>query len=197
MIIFLLLCNMCTLLILKSEIHRGRYPDIQVEELKTGDLIYFSSRPVSLFRELKTLWIRFYFQCEFDHIGIVLRISDDLYVLDRRLNGSVTLVKLKERIKKIHGYVAIRPLHKKLSSKKTKQLLQVACQYVSSVKKKCPLWRYMYYIQSNNIFHNPWYLCHDMLSEIFIKVNLKFPNIFPRHQNHSNILYNHFHMLIA
>lgn len=97
---------------------------------------------------------------------------------------------LSERLDKFQGYVAIRPLLKKLSSKKINQLNSSINDYVSDTKKSYPTWRFLSYLTSKKVY-TPWISCNDLIEEILQRNGCFFNTnrIFPWNQNDSHTFF--------
>lgn len=186
------------LIILNSELKREKFPKIHCHDIKTGDLVYFSSRPYHFFPKIGTLGLRLFNGNEFDHIGLIIIEDHEPYILERRGNGSVSYEPLKHRLDNFHGYVCIRPLFKKLSRKKERLIQKLAKTYITEKIKSFPFWRIMAYAinSSKKYSDSSWVDCNDLVSSILSQCKCKYPNIFPKNQNKKSDTYDHLKSLI-
>jgi len=82
LIILIIIILICSFLIVKKKINTKetkiilykllKYENINYNELKTGDLLFFVSK------ETEIIWLPYYFT----HVAIVVKINSKIYILD-------------------------------------------------------------------------------------------------------------------
>ena len=167
-------------MMLHSEIYRSSLSICSMSSLSSGDLVFFSSRSSSsLKRELNLCIVRMFTRSEFDHVGLLIKKNEVLYVMDRRKNGYVSLLPLRQRLLRFNGYVAIRNRKKAI---KDESKLWKMCVKMSKENKgrRFNNMRFLHFVFNPDKTFIPWMSCNDLIHEVMHTCNETMPVLFPR-----------------
>ena len=202
-IIWIVLLFVITLL--ASEVRRKRLTYINLDDILPGDILYFSTRRNGLdpSRQLLPMAIRILGKSEFDHIGLVVRIKNDLMIMEgggfhpkswTRLN--IHFRPLHERLEKFDGYICVRRRRQALDEKQSARLTKACLKEYKSIEKHTRktnamtfFQRYIQCVLNSTIPVSPWITCADLIHDCLKAAQVPAPFLFMKSQDNKCVEY--------
>lgn len=191
--------------LLASEVRRKRLTYINVDDILPGDILYFSTRRNGLnpSRQLLPMAIRMLGKSEFDHIGLVVQIKNDLMIMEgggfhpkswTRLN--IHFRPLHERLEKFDGYICVRRRTRALDGKQSARLTKACLKEYKSIEKHTRktnamsfFQRYLQCVLNSTIPVSPWITCADLIHDCLNAAQIPAPFLFMKSQDNKCVEY--------